>query len=284
MLLESAPAKVNLTLRVLGRRKDGYHELRSLAAFALDCADTLSLVPAEAFALSAVGPFASAVDGPNIVAQAAERFAAAALGQRTGNFTLVKRLPVAAGIGGGSADAAAALRLLRRLNPSVSGIDWAEIACSLGADVPVCLAGVATAMAGAGERLTPVPDFPPVAAVLANPRIPIATADVFRALGAPPLGPVSADLAVPPFESAEALLEWLKSQTNDLEPVARRICPAVNDVLAAISGLAGVRLARMSGSGATCFGLFDDLGSAQAAAANLGRRHPGWWVAASRLA
>ncbi|HEX4892991.1 MAG TPA: 4-(cytidine 5'-diphospho)-2-C-methyl-D-erythritol kinase, partial [Hyphomicrobiaceae bacterium] len=266
MLSESAPAKVNLFLRVLGRRPDGYHELSSLAVFALDCADTLELTPGEGFRLDVTGPFAPAVDGPNIIGKAVELAVGAKPGLRLGHFKLTKRLPVAAGIGGGSADAAAALRLLRRLNPGASDLDWHAIAKAVGADVPVCLAGVPSLMAGIGERLQTFSGSFPLSAVLANPRVPLATADVFRALGAPLLPP-GARPAEPNIPAADgpSFLHWLRQQPNDMESAARRLCPAVSEVLAVLGSLPGVRLVRMSGSGPTCFGLFDDPPAARAA-------------------
>lgn len=284
MLSESAPAKVNLFLRVLGRRPDGYHELSSLAAFALDCADTLEAAPGDEFTLETAGPFAGAVDGPNIVAKAVELAARARPGLRLGHFKLTKWLPVAAGIGGGSSDAAAALRLLKRLNPEASDLDWPAIAGAIGADVPVCLAGLPSLMAGIGERLQAVSGFPPLAAVLANPRVPLATADVFRALGAPTL-PTDAQAAQPilPPPDAQSLIVWLEQQPNDMEPAARRLCPIVPEVLAELGATSGVRLARMSGSGPTCFGIFDNPAAARTAARALAARRPGWWIEATRL-
>lgn len=279
---EPAPAKLNLDLLVTGRRPDGYHELDSLVVFA-DLADELAFSPAPALALEADGPFAAKLpkgDG-NIVLRAARRLREAAGVAAGAHIRLVKRLPVAAGIGGGSADAAATLRGLCRL----WGLGWGERALTelglgLGADVPVCLAGRIARMRGIGERLEPLPGLPALDLVLANPRKPLATAAVFRALR---LERPSARLepsALP--REPEALARWLTGTRNDLEPPARALLPEIGEVLEALSAEPACRLARMSGSGPTCFGLFPDAAAARAAAARLAAARPGWWVAACR--
>lgn len=287
MLREHAPAKVNLTLRVLGRRSDGYHELESLVAFA-DCGDDLELTPAAQFSLTVDGPFAAAIDGgdaDNLVARVAAAAQAAAPALGPGAFRLTKRLPVAAGVGGGSADAAAAIRLLQRHDPVAAGsVDWPSIALRLGADVPVCLAARAALMAGVGERLTALPGLPDLWCLLVNPGVALATRDVFRELGAPPLAAGMEQIAVaPPTGSAEALLAHLAAGVNDLEAPARHLCPPIGDVLATLSGMPGVRLARMSGSGPTCFALFREEAAMAEAAAWLAQRRPGWWQGESLL-
>jgi len=286
-LTTRARAKVNLNLRVLGRRADGYHELESLVAFA-GVGDTLTLAPDEPLGLSVAGPRAAGLeaDDGNLVLRAARTLEKTFPGLRAGRFHLVKRLPVAAGIGGGSADAAAALRLLARLN----GIAMAdpllhEVAAQVGADVPVCLESRARLMAGIGERLSPLLRLPPLFAVLVNPGVAVETAAVFRGLGlAPGQRLASSEAAAAPAPaSASELLATLAASGNDLAAPARRVAPAVEAVLKHLSGLPGCRLARMSGSGATCFALFDDGRASAAAAKVLHRERPGWWVKPTRL-
>lgn len=261
---EHARAKVNLALHVLGRRADGFHELDSIVAFA-DVADILTFVPAAEFTLEAAGPFAAHLPAgeDNIAVKAARAFAAAFRRHQPCRIRLEKHLPVASGIGGGSADAAAVLRGLARL----AGIDddLHDLAMTLGADVPVCLAGRASRMRGAGEHLEPIAGFPKMPALLVNPGLGLATAAVFRELalakGFPPLtDPV--DLA---------------ACRNDLTGPAMRLVPAIGEVIATLEG-AGATLARMSGSGATCFGVFDTPAAAQTAANIIASGHPGWWV------
>jgi 4-diphosphocytidyl-2-C-methyl-D-erythritol kinase len=277
-----APAKVNLTLRVLSRRADGYHELDSVVAFA-DAGDHLSLVPGDMLEVAVRGPTAAAA-GPladNLVARAAQALAARVPGLRLGRFTLDKRLPVAAGLGGGSSDAAAALRLLAR----ASGLDaddprLLDAATATGADVPVCLRARACIMRGIGERLSPPLHLPPLPAVLVNPGVPVATREVFRALtlsGAPAPEPL------PPGMGLAALLERLAQVPNDLEAPALALAPAIGTVLAALRALPGAALARMSGSGATCFALMRSRRAAEAGARALRAAHPDWWVRACVL-
>ncbi len=279
-----AAAKVNLSLHVLGRRADGLHDLDSLVGFA-DVGDRLAFTPGAPLGLTVEGPMAAGLSaGPdNLVRRAASAFAAAYPGSRLGHFTLDKRLPLASGIGGGSADAAAALRLLAAEN-GVAPDDPAlhALAAGLGADVPVCLAGHACRMRGTGERIEPLA-LPPLAAVLVNPGTAVPTPAVFRALG---LAPGEAHAAGVPSLAApltgEALLSHLAAHRNDLAPPAIAIAPAIADVLVALRG-AGARLARMSGSGATCFGLFETPQRAADAADRIAAAHPAWWVAATLL-
>lgn len=281
-LTTRARAKVNLDLRVLGRRADGYHELESLVAFA-GVGDTLSLDPGAPLSLTLAGPRAEglAVDDGNLVLRAARALAAARPSLRLGRFHLVKRLPVASGIGGGSADAAAALRLLARLN-GIAPADplLLQAATSVGADVPVCLDSRARLMAGIGEKLGPVLRLPPLFAVLANPSVGVETVAVFRALdlraGEVTSEPRAAALAAP--ASAAKLLDYLKSTTNDLAAPAQRVAPIIDEVLERLAVLPGCRLARMSGSGATCYALFDDCTISAAAAKVLQHQRPDWWV------
>jgi 4-diphosphocytidyl-2-C-methyl-D-erythritol kinase len=284
ILTEIARAKVNLTLRVLGRRADGYHELQSLVVFA-DIGDEVALHAGAPFGVTASGPFAGAIDGENIAARALQALAEVASDLALGSVHIEKRLPVAAGIGGGSADAAAVLRAARRANPgSATAIDWRSLAASLGADVPVCLESKAQLMWGIGRETAPVPALPPLPAVLVNPGVPLATAAVFRALGA---APASAQIEAPSvpsfFPDLASVLAYAAAGVNDLEPAARGLCPAVSAVLSALGAEPGARLVRMSGSGPTCFALFETTTSAEAAAQHIRARNPGWWVAATTL-
>jgi 4-diphosphocytidyl-2-C-methyl-D-erythritol kinase len=294
MLATRAPAKINLTLRVHRRQADGYHELSSLVAFA-GVGDELSLEPGGVASLTISGPHGAGLDsGPdNLVLRAAKLLAERRPGLRAGRFHLVKRLPVASGIGGGSADAAAALRLLARLN-GIAANDPAlhDAALAAGADVPVCLESRARRMAGIGETLHPPLRLPSLFAVLANPGRALSTAAVFAALGLKPgqamahgaSGDGVASWRSDWPEAADQLIDAVISPAaNDLEAAAIRLEPMIGDVLTALAAEAGCRLARMSGSGATCFGLFGDCRESAAAAKALQRRHPGWWVKSTVL-
>ncbi|HEV2955787.1 MAG TPA: 4-(cytidine 5'-diphospho)-2-C-methyl-D-erythritol kinase [Xanthobacteraceae bacterium] len=286
-LTEEAPAKVNLTLRVIGRRADGYHELESLVAFARVC-DRVDFAPGGALALDVAGPFAAAAGDPaaNLVLKAARELKRRAPGLALGRFALTKELPVAAGLGGGSADAAAALRLIARAN-ALAPDDGrlAEAARATGADVPVCLDPRTRVMRGIGEALSAPLDLPPLPAVLVNPGVPLATRDVFAAFaraGAPK--PAAAlDAEAVSGTSVETALAALAGGTNDLEAAAAALCPAVAQALAALNATPGCRVARMSGSGATCFGLYLNEAAAAAVARAIAQGHPGWWVRATLL-
>ncbi|WP_372689373.1 4-(cytidine 5'-diphospho)-2-C-methyl-D-erythritol kinase [Bosea sp. (in: a-proteobacteria)] len=353
-LTTRARAKINLTLRVLGRRADGYHELESLVAFA-GTGDALTLDPDPGLSLTIDGPRGQGlpVDDTNLILRAVRALEAETGKLRTGHFHLVKRLPVASGIGGGSADAAAALRLLARLN-GLSPDDPALLraAAATGADVPVCLASRARIMAGIGERLGPALTLPPLFALLVNPGVPVETAAVFKALGLPsgqrhppqaslqseePRSAMSTGMASQRLEEISSMRavipdaakrrsgihsgapagevpEWipglpavarddgavrcesptwgispdrtsllaaLSEAGNDLEAPARRVAPVIDTVLAALRTQPGCRLARMSGSGATCFALFDDRRQSAAAGRALAREQAGWWVKAT---
>jgi 4-diphosphocytidyl-2-C-methyl-D-erythritol kinase len=284
--IDRAFAKINLTLHVTGRRPDGYHRLESLVVFA-GAADALTFQPDSALSLTVEGPTAAAAgpDDDNLVLKGARALAARVPGLRLGRFVLVKRLPVAAGLGGGSADAAAALRLLAQANglaPDDPRLH--EAACATGADVPVCLASRARMMRGIGEELGPLLGLAPLPAVLVNPRVPVPTVAVFKALGLQPgteiasTHPADRDIPTGRLE----LIAALKGLRNDLEPPARAMAPEIDAALAALSAT-GAPLVRMSGSGATVFGLYDTPGQALAAAAALRRVHPGWWVRATML-
>jgi 4-diphosphocytidyl-2-C-methyl-D-erythritol kinase len=266
MLLEPARAKVNLHLHVTGRRADGYHLLDSLVVFPA-AGDVLAARPAPALSLAIDGPFAAGLDGAdNLVLRAARLLGPA----RGAALLLTKNLPVASGIGGGSADAAAALRLLSRLweCPMPAGA-----APALGADVPVCLASRPARMQGVGEVLLAAPRLPDFGMVLVNPLVPVATPAVFRAR----TGGFSPPAALPEaWADAQAMARDLVALRNDLEAPAIGICPEIGTVLAAIAAVPGCLLARMSGSGATCFGVFPTAEAAAEAAGALAR--PGWWI------
>lgn len=281
-LREPAGAKINLYLHVLGRRDDGYHRLDSLVAFAA-IGDSLEAAPAPALSLSLAGPFADALAGEadNLVLRAARRLAAAASVAPGAALRLVKNLPVAAGLGGGSADAAAALRALCRLwrvAPRAAAL--MAIARELGADVPVCLGQRTAFIAGIGEQIDPAPALPPVGLVLVNPRVALATPSVFAARSGPFSGDGRFD-RVP--RDARDLAAMLDKRRNDLTEAAIACAPAMAEVLIALRGSPDCLLARMSGSGATCFGLYADAAAARRAAQWLETRAPGWWIAATRL-
>jgi 4-diphosphocytidyl-2-C-methyl-D-erythritol kinase len=276
-LVEQAPAKINLTLRVRGRRADGYHELESLVAFA-DIADTLTLRPGGATALDVCGPFAAA-SGPvtdNLVLKAVTVLRKGIDGLSAGQFQLEKKLPVAAGIGGGSADAAAALRLLARANGlALDDPRLSEAALAVGADVPVCLEARPRIMRGLGEKLSAPLELPSLPAVLVNPGVALATRDVFARFDTAQSGKQT--LPEVPSE-LNGLLEFLSQHGNDLTPAAIACQPVIADVLAALRALPGVRLVRMSGSGPTCFALFAAAGEAASAAQRLKAAHHDWWI------
>ncbi|EWY41192.1 4-diphosphocytidyl-2C-methyl-D-erythritol kinase [Skermanella stibiiresistens SB22] len=289
-VVESAPAKLNLYLHVLGRRADGYHELDSLIAFA-DIHDTVTARPADGLTLTLDGPFAVALEGEpsddNLVSRAAVLLAEAldrdmARGGAGAAITLTKRLPVASGIGGGSADAAACLRALARL----WGISPADprlfpLAARLGADVPVCLTSTAAYFGGIGDIIDPAPRLPPCAVVLVNPGTPLSTPSVFKARSGGFSTAARFDGA--PLATAADLAAALAGRGNDLTAAATALVPGIGDVLDALAGTPGCLLARLSGSGATCFGLYGDDAEATTAAAGLTVRHPGWWIRAGRL-
>jgi 4-diphosphocytidyl-2-C-methyl-D-erythritol kinase len=271
---EFAPAKINLALHVLGRRTDGYHELDSIVAFA-DVGDVLTFDLADETKLSVDGAFASGIpcDDDNLVLKVI------ALLRRHGtvpdmHISLTKNLPVASGIGGGSADAAAALRGVMRL----SGLRFdsetmQELALSLGADVPVCLHSKACRMQGVGEIITPLEQLPAPAILLLNPLHACGTRDVFRAMGLKRGDRGGTALVVADSSS------W----RNDMAPAALRVLPVIADVLLVLEAVTGATTVRMSGSGATCFALFDHIGLAQSAADKVRHHRPDWWVAAARL-
>lgn len=292
-LQEFAPAKVNLTLEIPGRRADGYHEIISLVAFA-DVGDRLTFQPlaSREIKLETQGPTATAIEGDNLVLRAGRVFLENEPDARGGRFILDKRLPVAAGIGGGSADAAAAVRLLARANasrPSWRTRLWPALA-GLGADIPVCMEPRAAWVRGIGEQVLRVAALPEVPAVLVNPGVALPTGAVFAALGAPPLDarylgatPLRGEMPGA-FASITALLDFLHHHPNDLEPPARRLAPVIEEVSRAIAQVPGCLLARLSGSGPTCYGLFGTRAEADRAAEALSHSYPDWWIVATRLA
>jgi 4-diphosphocytidyl-2-C-methyl-D-erythritol kinase len=299
---EIAWAKLNLTLEVLGRRDDGFHELRSLVAFA-GVGDSLEFLPGDsdapsvvsgpaqasngpdAFALEVEGPFAQALSGANLILNAAQaakdRFPELGFGK----FRLVKTLPVAAGLGGGSADAAAALRLLvQAKDGAVSLNDIAAVTPELGSDVAVCLRSRPSMMTGRGERIKLVQGFPQCGVLLANPGVQLSTAAVYGGLEAEPFR--GQEESLPPLDfggSFEMLIEYASARANDLEPAALKLAPGVGTMLSTLGNLAGVRLVRLSGSGATCLAVFASPREALRAAILLAEREPDWWITAGIL-
>jgi 4-diphosphocytidyl-2-C-methyl-D-erythritol kinase len=266
-VVESAPAKLNLALHVVGRRADGYHLLDSLVAFA-GIGDEVRLSPGP-LSLRINGPFAAGLDAgeDNLCLRAAR------LARADAAIALTKNLPVASGIGGGSADAAAVLRGLAHLGHAPLGA-----AERLGADVPVCLLSRPARMQGTGEIVTALPGLPTVPLVLVNPGVGVSTPQVFAALqsrDSPPLPPI------PGFSNADDLIGWLAQTRNDLQAAAQTVAPVIGQVIDALHA-SGAGFARMSGSGATCFGLYASAGKAREAAGML-KQH-GWWAVASELA
>jgi 4-diphosphocytidyl-2-C-methyl-D-erythritol kinase len=286
-LVAHAPAKVNLTLRVLGRRADGYHELESLVVFA-DCGDRLTFTPGSALALTLSGATAAQAgdDADNLVLKAARALAARTPGVILGAFHLEKNLPVAAGLGGGSSDAAAALRLIAQANElALDNPHLQAAARATGADVPVCLDPRPRLMRGIGEQLSRPLALPRLPAVLVNPGVALPTKDVFAGLKASAQMAAPFDLvaAIAEAEGEDRLLHLLRGQPNDLEAPAIILQPVIAEALTGLSSLAGCRLARMSGSGATCFGLFASAVDAEAAAQILRAKYPNWWAQACTL-
>lgn len=275
-----APAKINLYLHVTGRRPDGYHLLDSLAVFAA-IGDLVTAEPADDVRLSLSGPFAEPLrlEPDNLVLRAARALAEHAGVPARAHLTLRKVLPIASGIGGGSADAAATLRACAALwglrpNPD----DWTAIALGLGADVPVCLDSRPSRMGGIGEVLSAAPALPACGLVLVNPGVAVSTPQIFRTR----VGGLSESATLPSsWPDTAAMAADLSALGNDLTDAAVTLCPVIGDVLAAIAALPGCRLARMSGSGATCWGLFDSADLAAKAADRLtsvDRRNTAWWT------
>jgi 4-diphosphocytidyl-2-C-methyl-D-erythritol kinase len=266
------PAKVNLTLHVTGQRDDGYHTLDSLAVFA-DIGDRMTISMPGSYALDISGPMAEGVpaDDTNLVLRAARMMRIRA------DFRLEKRLPAAAGLGGGSGDAAATLRVLSGFSGKPVPGDGIE----LGADVPLCLQSEAARVRGIGDRVTPQPRLPSLHAVLVNPKLPVMTAEVFRRLehrDNPPMPDT-----IPDFATPAEMVDWLRGMRNDLQEPAIAAEPVIRQVFETLERTPGCLLARMSGSGGTCFGLYKDAETAGAAAGRLGESFPAWWVAKTLL-
>ena len=282
-----APAKINLYLHVTGQRSDGYHELDSVVTFA-PIGDVICVLPDDILTLEIVGPEASDLIGfevsKNLVFRAAHMLAAKYKVTTGAAITLNKVLPVASGIGGGSADAAATLNALVdlwKLKPAAG--ELAELALALGADVPVCLMSRPLRMTGIGEKLHETPAMLNGIFVLVNPRVSQPTPDVFAELHRGKWKPSGFSSALPSDMDFYSFVSELKSRANDLEQPAIRLAPVIEDVLMVISAQANCRLARMSGSGATCFGLFQRIEEAEAAATEIRRQHPDWWVQTAGL-
>ena len=286
MIAAIAPAKINLYLHVGGVRRDRLHELRSLFLFA-DAGDVVSVEPARALTLTIAGPFsAPLLKEPaerNLVMRAARLLQKEAGEDAGARITLEKRLPIASGVGGGSADAAATFRALMKLwRLEIPAPRLAALAFALGADVPACLSRAPVLVGGAGERLQPAPALPPLSVCLVNPRIPMPTGPVFRAFDAQ--NPAPAAPQDPDFSAARRLdgvRALIAASRNDLEPFAIARAPVIADVIARLSGQPGALAARMSGSGATVFALFHARSAAARAAAAMRAR--GWWALDARL-
>ncbi|MDO9382489.1 MAG: 4-(cytidine 5'-diphospho)-2-C-methyl-D-erythritol kinase [Hyphomicrobiaceae bacterium] len=289
MLIEElARAKVNFTLQVSGRRPDGYHALASVVAFA-SAADVVTLDTGRPHAIEVTGPFAPKLASEYLIERTLKTLQSRHPALTLGAVYLDKRLPVAAGIGGGSADAAAVLRAVRRANPELqAAVDWHGIAATLGADVPVCLANEPTFMTGIGDVLQTMPRLhEPIAAVLVNPQAIVPadkTAQVFRTLRAPDLAAEASDMPSPPhMGSISEVIDAIARLGNDLEAPATVVMPIIADVLAALRSTPGCRTTCMSGAGPTCFAIFDDAAAAAAAASSLRHAQAGWWVEAVTL-
>ena len=287
MLLTRAPAKINLTLHVVRRRQDGFHDLESLVVFG-GVSDVLGLDPDLPLGLTVSGPTATAAGDAegNLVLKATRALAERVPGLRAGAFHLVKRLPVGAGLGGGSSDAAAALRLLARLNGLPAGDGRVvEAARVTGSDVPVCVDPRSRMMAGTGDRLGRPLMARPLYAVLANPGIHVPTPAVFARMGFQP--GESRDLGDHPVPhddlSHAAFLALVGAGRNDMEGAALSLAPEIGDAIDALSATPGHRIVRMSGSGSTCFALYDDRRRARAAARLLAGARPDWWIRATAL-
>lgn len=284
-ICEAARAKVNLTLHMKGKRRDGYHELESLVVFA-DVSDELVFTPASEDRLGLEGPFAGLVDGENLVLKAKRAFASWLGVTVSGDFLLKKNIPVAAGLGGGSSDAAATIRaLLKAYDRDEDTKTFIRQSAAIGADVPVCLQNSAAWMCGLGERVTPVSGLTPLPALLVNPGIKLSTAAVFKTLNAKPLQPEEAGdpPSFPGWRNPQEAAVWLNEGRNDLEAPAIALEPAVKKVLDALRRLDDCMLSRLSGSGPTCFGIFLSQDAAAEAAGEMRRSYPNWWVQATTL-
>lgn len=285
-IIERAPAKINLYLHVTGKREDGYHFLDSLVVFAGDgaaAADEITITPSNAYSLNIVGPYSAVLQNEskdtNLVTRAIRGLASKINRAPHMEVRLYKNLPVASGIGGGSADAAAALRAAAKLwNVDVNGDAVKRTAKETGADVLACLYNKPCYFGGIGDMIDDAPGLPRTYMVLVNPNVPLATPHVFKAR----LGDFSPAARLPHMpKTAEELAAQLSARCNDLQEPAKLLCEPINDVLAALNAQQGSLLARLSGSGATCFGLFANVQDAEAAASKIRQLDRGWWVAVS---
>jgi 4-diphosphocytidyl-2-C-methyl-D-erythritol kinase len=272
-------------LRVLGKRADGFHELDSIVAFA-SIGDTVIMSPGKPRQVDVFGPFASAIVGENLVSRAVALAIAAEPRLEIGHIAIEKLLPVASGIGGGSADAAAAIRLIRLANPRFAAtVDWSRLATDLGSDIPVCMADRACRMQGRGEHLSPIATLPPLHVVLVNPRVPVPadkTRQVFALLAAKPLPTSPAHAARLPSRPAD-WMAFLAAAGNDLEVAATAVVPAIREVLATLRAHDAAHLVRLSGAGPTCFALTASHADAEQLATAVEAAHPQWWVRATTL-
>ncbi len=289
MIREKARAKVNLTLQVVGRRGDGYHEIASLVAFADTPCDLVTLRPGPGREVHVEGAFGRSIAGENLISVCLQILFEREPLLQFGRVELEKVLPVAAGIGGGSADAAAVLRAVRQANPAYADtIDWQAVALQLGADVPVCLASSASFMTGIGEVISPVPGgLPQLHCVLVNPLVQVPddkTAQVFRRLAALPLASDYVRPAVPgPFADAGDLTDYMALWGNDMTAAASEVVPVISDVLTALNESEDCQLAALSGAGPTCFAIYPNLAAARSAELKIASDKPDWWVKASVL-
>jgi 4-diphosphocytidyl-2-C-methyl-D-erythritol kinase len=283
-IVERARAKVNLTLNVRGRRSDGYHEIESLVTFA-DVQDLVTLQPGALCGVRVAGPWAQQIAGENLLARTLALLGEAEPALRLGVVHLEKRLPVAAGLGGGSADAAALLRAVRRVNAGCAHrIPWLEIAARLGSDVPVCLVGLPALIWGRGERMAALSSLPAMPTVLVNPRKPLPTGPVFAALSRGLASPAAPTPAVPALAGLSAALDYMRAHGNDLEQAAIGLMPEIAEIKAALAAQAGCRLVAMSGSGPTCFAVFSTPADAKRAAVSVADAKAGWWIVCTTLA
>ena len=286
-VVELAPAKINLTLEILGRRPDGYHELQSLVAFA-SVADGVTLDVSAPPQVTVAGPFAGAIVGPNILDRTLALLREEAPSLRLGAVHLHKELPVAAGLGGGSANAAALLRAVRAANPEhAAKVEWHALAVELGADVAVCLAGRASWVSGIGDHVVPLAEpLPPLFIVIANPLASVPsdkTARVFRELGAPPLASGPRTVMAPVIKDRAALIALMRERGNALAEAARSVVPEMTAVLNALEGAQGAEVSAPSGAGPSCFAVFESHAAAILAAERLKAAHPGWWIVSATV-
>ena len=287
----TAFAKINLSLEILGRRSDGYHQILSLVAFT-EFGDQLVYDPGQSFAVESDGPFAISVQGENLIVTAAKKLSNHFPNINLGRVHLTKHIPVAAGLGGGSADVAAFFKLVEQHDESqLKGFDWVSFGALIGADIPVCLCRETSFMGGFGEQLSAVDVRAEVHIVLVNPGVELITGGVFKALNAPAysaerqVASRNRDMSHMPksFQSFQHLINFLHSHPNDLTKPACRQAPVINRVLGVLERCDGCALSRLSGSGASCYGLFESAPEAQQAGEQIAHEFPLWWVQSTRL-